>query len=202
MANKAAYLEIAAINTLLRGLSTAVSGSNASTTNILVASSAGFKLGDVVQLTTPGSLHRVTAVPDGTHVTVSPAAGSAPTTGNVLRVAYAPPGIWIGLFTVVPTDAGGGTEVTGGAYARVQVSQLDASWAAPSGTPSATSNSAAVTFPAPSGANWGVIVAVGFFDAATAGNLLGWELQTPNKTVNNGDPAPSIPIAGQTWSED
>lgn len=201
MAAKTAYLEKAFINTLLRGLATAVGGGNASTTNILVTSSTGFNVGDVVQLTTPGSLHRVTAVPDGTHVTVSPAAASAPTTGNVLRVAYAPPAIYLALFTVAPSDAGGGTEVTGGSYARVQVSQLDASWAAPSGTPSATSNSAAITFPSPT-ANWGTIVAIGIFDAASGGNLLAWELQTPNKTVNNGDPAPSVAIAAQTWSED
>jgi hypothetical protein len=32
-----------------------------------------------------------------------------------------PSAIWIGLFTAAPTDAGGGTEVSGGNYERVQV---------------------------------------------------------------------------------
>ena len=133
MANKTSYLEKAALNTWLRRLSTAVSGSNASTTNILVTSSTGFNLGDIIRLTTPGSYHTVTAVPDGTHVTISPAAGSAPTTGNLERWAYTPPAIYVGLFTAAPADAGGGTEMSGNGYARVQLTQADATWGAAGG---------------------------------------------------------------------
>lgn len=202
MANKTAYLEIAALNTWLRALTTAVSGSNASTSSILVTSSTGFKLGDVVQLTTPGSLHRVTSIPDGTHVGITPSAGSAPTTGNVLRVAYAPPGLWVGLFSAAPTDAGGGTEATGGSYARVQVTQADASWASPSGTPSATSNSAAVTFPT-STATWGgTMTHFGIFDAVSGGNLLAWNLLTTPQSVAASGITPSFAIGALTWSED
>src|SRR2546430_1282707 len=128
MANKTAYLEKAALNRWLRRLSTAVNGANASTSNILVTSSTGFNPGDLIKMTTAGTYHTVTAVPDGTHVTISPAMGAAPTTGNMEAWGYSPPAIYIGLFTAAPTDAGGGTEATGGSYARVQMTQADATW--------------------------------------------------------------------------
>lgn len=116
------------------------------------------------------------------------------------NAAYtAPATTHIGLYTVVPTDAGGGTEVSGGAYARVAFTNNATNWPAASG--GAKSNGVAITFPAPT-ANWGVVVAFGIFDAATAGNLLYWGLVTPNKTVNNGDPAPSFAIGDLDLSED
>lgn len=71
------------------------------------------------------------------------------------QAAWKPTGIYVALFTAAPSDAGGGTEVTGGSYARVAISQLDANWTAPAGTPRASTNVNAVTFPTPS-ANWGV----------------------------------------------
>jgi hypothetical protein len=102
-----------------------------------------------------------------------------------------PTELWVALFTVTPSDSGGGTEVTGGSYARVQRDPLDANWTAASATDGVTDNAAAVTFATPS-ANWGTVVAFGIFDASTAGNLLVWGPITPNKTINNGDPAPAF----------
>ena len=99
----------------------------------------------------------------------------------------------VALFTVTPSDSGGGTEVTGGSYARVDLPPLDANWTGASSTDGATDNAVAITFPAPS-ANWGTVVAFGIFDATSAGNLLVWGPITPNKTINNGDPAPSFAI--------
>jgi len=99
----------------------------------------------------------------------------------------------VALFTVTPSDSGGGTEVSGGSYARVDVPPLDANWTGASSTNGLTDNAAAITFPAPS-ANWGVVVAFGIFDATSGGNLLVWGPITPNKTINNGDPAPSFAI--------
>jgi len=70
----------------------------------------------------------------------------------------APANVWIALFTAAPNDAGGGTEVSGGSYARVQVASSLANWAgtqgagtttASSGTGGQTSNNGAITFPAP-----------------------------------------------------
>lgn len=105
-----------------------------------------------------------------------------------------PTGLWIALFTAAPNDAGGGTEVSGGGYARVARAPLDANWAAPSGGNGQTSNVAAIDFGTAS-ANWGTITHFGIFDASTAGNLLVWGALTASRTVNSGD-AFQIP-AGQ-----
>lgn len=120
---------------------------------------------------------------------------------------FSPPAtLYVGLFTAAPTDTGGGTEVSGGSYARVAVTSSLANWAgtqsagstvASSGTGGTTSNNGAITFPAPT-ANWGSVVAFGVFDASTAGNLLFYANLTTPKTVNNGDPAPSFAAGALT----
>jgi hypothetical protein len=97
------------------------------------------------------------------------------------NTAYTPAStLYVGLYTAAPTDAGGGTQVTGGSYARVSVSF------SVSGTGTLCTNSAAVEFTAAT-ATWGTIVAVGVFDASTAGNLLAWADLTVNKTIDTGD---------------
>jgi len=100
---------------------------------------------------------------------------------HVLRnTAYTSPvAVYTALFTVTPTDAGGGTEVTGGSYAR----EASTFGAASGGT---ISNSALIDFGTAT-ADWGTVVAVGIFDAITSGNLLFWGAMTANKTVLNGD---------------
>lgn len=102
-----------------------------------------------------------------------------------------PTALYVALFTVTPSDSGGGTEVTGGSYARVNVPPLDANWSGASSTDGLTDNVSAITFATPS-ANWGTVVAFGIFDASTSGNLLVWGAISPSKTINNGDPAPSF----------
>lgn len=93
----------------------------------------------------------------------------------------APATIYLALYTVTPSDTGGGTEVTGGAYAR-QAITLGAP--SPAGT---TSNTNTITYPTAT-ANWGTVVATGIFDASTAGNLLIWAPETaPNPTVDLGE---------------
>lgn len=103
----------------------------------------------------------------------------------------------VGLFTAAPGESGGGTEVSGGSYARVQLNPLDANWAATAGGNGTTSNSVAITFPAPT-ANWGVVTHFGIFDAVSAGNLLIYAALTVQKTINNGDAAPSFAIGALT----
>jgi hypothetical protein len=202
MANKTAFLEKQVINRFLRRLTTAVSGSNASTSVILVTSGTGFVAGDIVKMTTAGTYHLVTAS-DATHVTITPAMGSAPTTGNVEAWAYSPGAVWVALFTAAPTDAGGGTEVTGGNYARQQITQVDGNWSAPSGTPSASTNAVAVTFPVPVASAYSAPVThFVFFDAVTGGNMLGWQALATPKTVNQNDAAPSFSIGALSWQED
>lgn len=92
------------------------------------------------------------------------------------NTAYSIPAtLYIGLFTVTPADDGtGGTEVTGGSYARVALTNNTTNFPnATGGDPSTKSNGIAVTFPAAT-ANWGTVVGVGIFDASTSGNLLCW----------------------------
>jgi len=99
----------------------------------------------------------------------------------------APATVYVALYTVAPTDAGGGTEVTAaGAYARVTVTNNVTNWPAASG--GAKSNGTEIIF-AEATASWGTVVAFGIFDALTAGNLLYWATLTTNKTIDSGDTA-------------
>lgn len=119
----------------------------------------------------------------------------------------APATLYFALFTAAPSDAGGGTEVTGGSYARVAVTPNSTNFAntqnsgtgASTGTGGQTSNLTAITFPAPT-ANWGVVTHFGVFDASTSGNLLAHAALTASKTVNNGDAAPSFGAGAFTFT--
>jgi hypothetical protein len=125
--------------------------------------------------------------------------------------SFTPPStVYVGLFTAAPTDAGGGTEVSGGSYARVGVACTLANWAgtqgagsttASTGSSGTTSNNVAITFPAPT-ANWGTVTAFGLFDAPTGGNLLIYGNLTTPKTINNGDGAPSFAAGALTFQDD
>ena len=121
-----------------------------------------------------------------------------------------PTPMYLALFTAAPSDAGGGTEVSGGSYARVAVSSSLANWAgtqgaattvASSGTSATTSNNSPVTFPAPT-ANWGNVTHVALMDASSGGNMLAWGALTQAKTVNNGDAAPSFAAAAFAFQLD
>ena len=103
--------------------------------------------------------------------------------------------VYVALYTVIPTDVNAsGTEVTGGSYARVAVTNNTTNWPNATGTnPASKSNGTAITFPAPT-ANWGVVVGFAIYDAASTGNELCWSALTVNKTINNGDAAPSFGI--------
>ena len=109
--------------------------------------------------------------------------------------AYSAPTPYLGLYTAAPTDAGGGTEVSGGSYARVAIS---AKFGAASGGSSA--NTASIDFPTAT-ASWGTVVAFGIFDASTAGNLLYWGALDTNKSVGDGD-TPSFGTGTLTITED
>lgn len=103
------------------------------------------------------------------------------------NAAYsAPATVYVALYTGAPTDAGGGTEVSGGSYARSAVTNNATNWPAASG--GAKANGTEITFPEATG-DWGEVVAFGIFDAESAGNLLYWADLTANKTINSGDTA-------------
>jgi hypothetical protein len=110
-----------------------------------------------------------------------------------------PAALWIALFTSAPGEAGGGTEVAGGGYARVNLPPLDSNWrptqggtgGASTGTTGATTNAVPITYAAPS-ANWGTVTHYGIFDAPTGGNLLFTDALSTARPILNGDPAPAF----------
>lgn len=121
-----------------------------------------------------------------------------------------PTDVYFGLLTSAPSDSGGGTEVSGGSYARVTIAASMANFAgtqgagtttASSGTSGTTSNNVNITFPTPT-ANWGVVSYVGVYDASTSGNLLLWGALTTPKTVNSGDAPPVFEAAAFSFNLD
>ena len=93
----------------------------------------------------------------------------------------APTTLYVALYTVAPTDTGGGTEVSGGAYAR-----QTAAFTVSGINPTTASNSAAIEYPTAT-ANYGTVVAVGVFDASSGGNLLAYANLDTSKVVSTGD---------------
>jgi len=85
---------------------------------------------------------------------------------------------YIGLFTAAPSDAGGGTEVSGGSYARKSVAFTVSG--------NLATNSAAVEFDVAT-ADWGIITSVAVFDAVSGGNMIAYATLTASKTIANGD---------------
>jgi len=93
--------------------------------------------------------------------------------------AYTAPGtLYLALFTTDNTDSGGGTEVSGGAYARQTIAFTVSG--------NTASNSADVEFPTAT-ANYGTVVAVAVMDASTGGNQLAYAGLSSDKTIETGD---------------
>lgn len=117
------------------------------------------------------------------------------------RAAITQKTIYLGLFTAPPTDAGGGTEVSGGSYARKQLNTPPSTNAyfgsAASG--GQISNTVLIPMATPTAA-WGTVVAVGLFDAASAGNLLIWAT-IPAQQVNANDTV-NFPVGSIVLSAD
>lgn len=88
-----------------------------------------------------------------------------------------PATVFVGLFTVIPGEAGGGTEVSGGSYAR-QSASFNAS------ANGSTVNSANIDFASMPSAT---TLAIGIFDASTSGNMLLYGGLTVHKSTDSGD---------------
>jgi hypothetical protein len=84
----------------------------------------------------------------------------------------------LALFTAAPSDTGGGTEVSGGAYARQSVTFTVSG--------NTASNNAAIEYPTAT-ANYGTVTHIGVFDASSSGNLLAHAALTTSKTIETGD---------------
>jgi hypothetical protein len=117
-----------------------------------------------------------------------------------------PAGLHVGLLTSAPSDTGGGTEVSGNAYARQNLAPSLTNWAGTqgagststsSGTNGTTSNNGIITFPTPT-ASWGTVTHFAIYDASTGGNLLWYGALQIAKTINQGDtvtfPAASLTV--------
>lgn len=120
---------------------------------------------------------------------------------HVLRGAtYTAPGsVASALFTVMPSDSTGGTEVTqaSSGYTRVTSTFVTAG----ATTAGRSQNSGAVNF-ATATANYGDVVGWGLLDTTTfgAGNLLYWATVTTT-TINSGDQA-TFPVGNIVITED
>jgi hypothetical protein len=90
-----------------------------------------------------------------------------------------PSTVYVSLWTSDPTDAGSGTEVSGGSYARQSVT-----FGAPSS--GLSTNSADVTFPTATG-SWGTVGWIGINDAVSSGNLLYHTPLDVAKAITTGD---------------
>lgn len=117
----------------------------------------------------------------GTTATLSAnatASGTVNLTFSVIPCTY-----YFAIFTSTPNAAGGGTEVSGGSYARVPVTNNSTNF--PATSAQNKTNGTAINFPS-STAAWGTITAWGIYDAPTAGNLWFYGPIT-SVTLNNGD---------------
>ena len=106
---------------------------------------------------------------------------------HVLKTApfSVPTDVYVALYTAAPDDTGGGTEVSGGSYAR----KVHNVWTAGSdASPSIADNTGAITFITATG-DWGTITHFALFDAITVGNMLGWSPLAAPKDVDSGDTA-------------
>ena len=106
------------------------------------------------------------------------------------NTAYtSPPAVYAALYTIDPSDSGGGTEVAGNGYARAAIT-----FTAPSNGMVAAN---LTTFPTATAA-WNSITAMGIFDTTTGGNLLVWTPLDTFKYVGTNDvlsfPAGSVTV--------
>jgi hypothetical protein len=86
---------------------------------------------------------------------------------------------YLALFTAAPSDAGGGTEMSGGGYARQAVT-----CGAASGGTCSNTNAPSFTI---SGVDPAAFTHIGIFDAVTTGNLIWHGALTASKDLGDGD---------------
>ena len=84
----------------------------------------------------------------------------------------------------------GASEVSGGSYARVAVTNNATNW--PAAASGSKSNGTVVSFVTPTG-DWGTVDGFFISDAASAGNEIGGGLLTQSQVIQSGNPV-SFPI--------
>lgn len=96
-----------------------------------------------------------------------------------------PSTLYVGAFTSAQSSpSGGGTEVTGGSYARVAVTNNPTNF--PASSAGSKSNGATISFPAAT-ASWGTVTDIAVFDAASGGNLLAYDTLTASRAISSGN---------------
>lgn len=103
--------------------------------------------------------------------------GQAITLGGQTATWGAPPTYYVGLLSVVGSDAGGETELSGTGYARVALpaaltlfnATQGGTSGASSGTDGETENASVIQFPTVGAGGWGVAVGLGVYEAASGG---------------------------------
>ena len=108
-----------------------------------------------------------------------------------------PASMHVGLLTAAPSNAGGGTEIAAGGYARVAIASSMTAWSGTQGAGSTTSstgssgkisNNAALVFPTPT-ATQGTAGWLALYDVASgSGNQMFWAPLAQPKTLNAGTP--------------
>ena len=102
-----------------------------------------------------------------------------------------PPTLYIGLSLIGSSRGGSVSEPVGGSYTRVALANdSDHFGPAPAGT---KTNATAISFPTPS-AGWGTILSVFIADGPAASNVLAMVDLPTFRTINLGDPAPTITV--------
>lgn len=100
--------------------------------------------------------------------------------------------LYVALYTVVETDAGGGTEVSGGAYARKPIYSSGVTntpkWnnAATDAPGFVVDNANTITFPTATSA-WGDVKGTAIWDHLTTGNLIMHGALAATKTIGASD---------------
>lgn len=109
----------------------------------------------------------------------------------------APANLYFSLYTSAPTASGGGTEVSGGGYARKLVANNTTNFSTAAAGSVTTLND--ITW-APATSSWGTVTAVGVHDASTGGNLLYFTTLNTQRTVG-AESAFSFPAGSLVWTE-
>jgi hypothetical protein len=94
-----------------------------------------------------------------------------------------PSTVYGGLFTAPPGQAGGGTEVTGGTYSRISITNNATNF--PSASAGAKSLGVTHAYPTAT-ASWGAVTDFALFDSASGGNILFFKTLTTTRSVASG----------------
>lgn len=107
---------------------------------------------------------------------------------TIFRGTAAPTQFFFALFSTLPGEDGtGGTELSGGGYARVACHPGTGNWSAAATVSGAgqSANAVDITWPAATG-SWGTANAVGFFSASTGGTYYGGVALDAARVIESG----------------